>query len=240
MIEIKDLKVSYDGNKTVLSNVDLHISEPGIIGIIGPNGAGKSTLMKAILGLVDYDGKIIINHDLSSAYKAIAYVEQRSQIDFNFPITVEECVLLGTYGKLGLFKNVKSKEKEMAQKVLEDVGLTDYAKKPIKALSGGQFQRMLLARCLIQDQEYLFLDEPFVGIDSLSETIIVDLLKKLKSQGRTILIVHHDLSKVEDYFDQVLLINGQIIAFGSVSDVFTIDNLSKTYGNELIVKGGDA
>ncbi|CAM4124672.1 manganese ABC transporter ATP-binding protein [Streptococcus penaeicida] len=238
MIRTKDLSVSYDGCNKILDKVNLSIDETGIIGIIGPNGAGKSTLMKAMLGLIPYKGELAIDNDSQQISQQVAYVEQRSQFDLQFPITVEECVLLGTYGRLGLFHVATTNERALAARYLQEVGLEDYSQKPIKALSGGQFQRMLLARCLIQEQNYLFLDEPFVGIDSVSEAIIVSLLKKLANQGKTILIVHHDLSKVKDYFDQLLLLNRGLIAFGPVEEVFNQANLTKTYGENRVMTGG--
>lgn len=238
MIRIKDLSVSYDGNKKILDKINLIIEGAGIIGIIGPNGAGKSSLMKAMLGLISYKGELAFDINSQKPSQQVAYVEQRSQFDLQFPITVEECVLLGTYGRLGLFHTVTPKEKVLAARYLQEVGLEDYAQEPIKALSGGQFQRMLLARCLIQEQNYLFLDEPFVGIDSVSEAIIVSLLKKLAYQGKTILIVHHDLSKVKDYFDQLLLLNRGLIAYGPVEEVFNQANLAITYGEHMVVTGG--
>lgn len=239
MIKTTQLSVSYQGQEISLKDVNLSLEGPGIIGIIGPNGAGKSTLIKALLNLVDYSGGVTIGkRDGKNLGSTVAYVEQRSQVDFHFPITVKECLALGTYARLGLFHRLTSKESAKVLDYLTKVGLSDYADAPINALSGGQFQRMLLARCLIQETDYIFLDEPFVGIDSVSESIILDLLKELQSQGKTILVVHHDLSKVEYYFDRVILLNKQVIAYGPVKEVFTIDNLSKTYGEDLIVKGG--
>lgn len=235
MIAIKNLNVLYLGKIDALKDISLTIEEGGIIGIIGPNGAGKSTFMKAILGLIPYSGQIELPSGNNQPKQSlISYVEQRSHIDFNFPITVSECVLLGTYGKLGLFKKVGRSEKAKVTHYLEKVGLVDFADRPIKSLSGGQFQRMLLARCLIQETQFLFLDEPFVGIDSLSELIITDLLKELAKEGKTVLIVHHDLSKVEKYFDRIMLLNKQLVAYGPVEEVFTVEALEKAYGNHLI------
>ncbi|WP_159550333.1 metal ABC transporter ATP-binding protein [Streptococcus halichoeri] len=237
MLESINLTVSYDGREAALNDVSFTIDQPGIIGIIGPNGAGKSTLMKALLNLLVYTGEVKIDGELRTKPQSdLAYVEQRSQIDLNFPITVKECVALGTFARLGLMRPLGHKmDKEVAY-YLKQVGLENYAERPIKSLSGGQFQRMLLARCLIQQTNYLFLDEPFVGIDSLSETIIMDCLRQLKSEGKTIVIVHHDLSKVEAYFDQLIVLNKRLIAQGTVADVFTRDVLNKAYGNDLIVQ----
>ncbi|MGT2808872.1 metal ABC transporter ATP-binding protein [Streptococcus iniae] len=238
MIKTKNLSVSYQGQENSLNNVNISIEGPGIIGIIGPNGAGKSTFIKSLLNLVDYSGTVTIGErDGKNLGSTVAYVEQRSMIDFHFPITVKECVALGTYARLGLFHRVTAKESEKVLHYLDQVGLKDYADAPINALSGGQFQRMLLARCLIQETQYIFLDEPFVGIDSVSESIILDLLKELRSLGKMILVVHHDLSKVDYYFDRVILLNKEIKAYGPVKVVFTVESLADTYGNDLIVKG---
>ncbi|WP_436802046.1 metal ABC transporter ATP-binding protein [Streptococcus dysgalactiae] len=236
MITTTNLSVSYDGDNNALDNISLTIEGPAIVGIIGPNGAGKSTFMKSILNLIDYSGQVRVDDkDGRKLEHTVAYVEQRSMIDYHFPITVKECVALGTYRKLGLFRRVGKKEFDQVEGLLEQVGLAGFGNRPIKSLSGGQFQRMLVARCLIQESDYIFLDEPFVGIDSVSEKIIVDLLKELKAAGKTILIVHHDLSKVEHYFDKLLILNKTLVAYGKVDDVFTVDTLSKAYGNHLIL-----
>lgn len=235
MITVNNLSVSYPGKIEALQDISLSLPGGGITGIIGPNGAGKSTLMKAILGLINYSGQVKIDTaDANSKATAIAYVEQRSSIDLNFPITVSECVLLGTYGKLGFFKKISKEDREKVSHYLEKVGLLEFEHRPIKSLSGGQFQRMLLARCLIQEKDYLFLDEPFAGIDSLSESIIIDLLKKLASKGKTILIVHHDLSKVDYYFDRVILLNKKLVTYGKVTDVFNPKYLEEAYGHMMV------
>lgn len=236
MISVKELNVSYH-DKKILDNLSFTIASAGIIGILGPNGAGKSTLMKAMLGLIKFSGEVTICEKNYPQKQAVAYMEQRSVIDVNFPITVAECVALGTYGRLGLCHRVNKMEEGKVNHYLKQVGLASYANQPISGLSGGQFQRMLLARCLIQETDYLFLDEPFVGIDSVSECIIIRLLKDLKNSGKTIVIVHHDLSKVVEYFDQILLLNQTIKAFGSVEQVFKPEFLEETYGQTIVVKG---
>lgn len=232
MIIIENLTVSYGGDQLVLEDVTCQIDQPGIVGIIGPNGAGKSTLMKSLLDFIPYQGKVTIAGQTGvSAHDSIAYVEQKSQIDVTFPMTVRECVSLGFYKSLGLFKSLTLDNWQRVDQVLAQVGLTDLAKRPISSLSGGQFQRMLIARCLVQEAEIIFLDEPFVGIDLVSEEIIVNLLKELKAAGKTILIVHHDLSKVKQYFDQLLMLNQRLVAFGQVDAVYTPANLRATYGD---------
>ncbi|MCK1201664.1 metal ABC transporter ATP-binding protein [Streptococcus uberis] len=238
MITTENLTVTYDNQKEILHQININIESPGIYGILGPNGAGKSTFMKALLNLIHYDGKVQIGKSMKSLPKhQVAYVEQRSNIDLNFPITVRECVSLGTFSDLRIGQKVKKKQYDKVDFYLDKVGLTDYANHAIKALSGGQFQRMLVARCLVQERDYIFLDEPFVGIDSVSESIIVNLLKELKEKGKTILVVHHDLSKVENYFDQIILLNRKLIAFGEVSQTFTVSHLAQTYGDQLIFCG---
>lgn len=207
MIKIEHLNVFYSENKA-LTDVQLKLESGGIIGMIGPNGAGKSILIKAILNIIPYSGKVLIEGKESKNFlKNIAYVEQKSNIDLTFPITVKECVSLGTYTGLKLFQKVGSKEWLRVAQALEKVNLSEYANRQIGELSGGQFQRVLLARCLVQEADYIFLDEPFVGIDSVSEKIIMDILQDLKEQGKLILIVHHDLSKVKVYFDELIILN---------------------------------
>lgn len=235
MIKIEHLNVFYSENKA-LTDVQLNLESGGIIGMIGPNGAGKSTLIKAILNIIPYSGEVLIEGKESKKFlKNIAYVEQKSNIDLTFPITVKECVSLGTYTGLKLFQKVGSKEWLRVAQALEKVNLSEYANRQIGELSGGQFQRVLLARCLVQEADYIFLDEPFVGIDSVSEKIIMDILQYLKEQGKLILIVHHDLSKVKVYFDELIILNKEIIAYGKVKESFTHENLKKAYGDNIFI-----
>lgn len=239
MIDTQNLSVSYNGNVKALDNISLQIKGPAIVGIIGPNGAGKSTLMKAMLNLLDYSGQVTVDQkDGRRLGHTIAYVEQRSMIDYNFPIFFNDTATTEIYTRLGLFRRVGKKEYDQVDQLLEQVGLAGFGNRPIKSLSGGQFQRMLVARCLIQESDYIFLDEPFVGIDSVSEKIIIDLLKDLKKAGKTILIVHHDLSKVEHYFDELVVLNKELIAYGPVDEVFTVETLSKAYGDHLFLGKG--
>ena len=236
MIQTQELTVIYEGGQLALDKVSVTIEKGNIVGILGPNGAGKSSFMKALLGLVAVEGQVFLAGKVGKETAGnIAYVEQRSQIDPHFPITVRECVSLGLYKEIGLFRRLKKSDWTQVDTVLEQVGLSSYAKKPIHALSGGQFQRMLVARCLVQDREIIFLDEPFVGIDAVSERIIMDILKNLRNQGRTILIVHHDLSKVKRYFDTVMILNKKLLAYGTVQHVFTAENLSKAYEDKIIL-----
>ena len=237
MIRTQELTVVYDRDNLVLDKVSVTIETGKIVGILGPNGAGKSTFMKALLGLVAFEGQVSLAGQIKNETGGnIAYVEQRSQIDPHFPITVRECVSLGLYKEVGLFRRLKKADWTKVDTVLEQVGLSQYAKKPIHALSGGQFQRMLLARCLVQDRQIIFLDEPFIGIDAVSERIIMDILRDLRNQGRTILIVHHDLSKVRRYFDSIMILNKKLLAHGPVEQVFTAENLRKAYEDTIFLE----
>ena len=238
MIEMKNLSVSYQG-QLALEPTSLTIKGPTITGIIGPNGAGKSTLIKVMLGIVESEGQTFLDRKpMKQELSKIAYVEQKIHIDYNFPIKVKECVSLGLYPKIKLFQRLKASDWEKVDRALKIVGLEDFAERQISQLSGGQFQRVLIARCLVQEAKYIFLDEPFVGIDSVSEEIIMATLRQLRKDGKTILIVHHDLSKVVAYFDQVLLLNKKVIAFGSTESTFTKENMQKTYGSQLFMNGG--
>ncbi|MBC6976536.1 metal ABC transporter ATP-binding protein [Streptococcus cristatus] len=238
MIEMKNLSVSYQG-QLALEPISLTIKGPTITGILGPNGAGKSTLIKGMLGIVESEGQTFLDRKpMKQELNKIAYVEQKIHIDYNFPIKVKECVSLGLYPKIKLFQRLKASDWEKVARALKIVGLEDFAERQISQLSGGQFQRVLIARCLVQEAEYIFLDEPFVGIDSVSEEIIMKTLRQLRKAGKTILIVHHDLSKVVAYFDQVLLLNKKVVAFGSTESTFTKENMQKTYGSQLFMNGG--
>ena len=239
MIRIENLSVSYK-ETLALKDISLVLQGPTITGIIGPNGAGKSTLLKGMLGIIPHEGHAFIeDKEMKKSLKKVAYVEQKIHIDYNFPIKVKECVSLGLYPSIPLFHTLKAKHWEKVAEALEIVGLSDYADRQISQLSGGQFQRVLIARCLVQDADYILLDEPFVGIDSVSEEIIMNTLRDLKKAGKTVLIVHHDLSKVPHYFDQVLLVNREVIAFGPTKETFTEANLKEAYGNRLFFNGGD-
>ncbi len=231
-LEIEDLTVAYH-IKPVLWDVDLRIPRGKLMAIVGPNGAGKSTLIKAVLGLVpavsgnyhfaDYlgKGKVLKNNT--------AYVPQSGSVDWDFPATVFDVVLMGTYGKLGWIKRPGAKEKELAKSCIDKVGMLPFIDRQISQLSGGQQQRVFLARALAQEAEIYFMDEPFKGVDAHTEKAIVALLHELKEAGKTVIVVHHDLQTVTEYFDWVTLINLYIIASGDVRDVFTEENLKATY-----------
>ncbi len=239
MIRIENLSVSYK-ETLALKDISLVLQGPTITGIIGPNGAGKSTLLKSMLGIIPHEGHTFIDDkEMNKSLKKVAYVEQKIHIDYNFPIKVKECVSLGLYPSIPLFHTLKASHWKKVAEALEIVGLSDYADRQISQLSGGQFQRVLIARCLVQEADYILLDEPFVGIDSVSEEIIMNTLRDLKKAGKTVLIVHHDLGKVPHYFDQVLLLNKEVIAFGPTKESFTQANLKQAYGDRLFFNGGD-
>ncbi|MGM8214806.1 metal ABC transporter ATP-binding protein [Bacillaceae bacterium W0354] len=233
-ISIDDLHVSYYGSEAV-SGVSLSVAPGNLVGIIGPNGAGKSTFIKAVLGLIPKDkGDVkVLGKSIKEVRKKIAYVPQRNDIDWDFPITVLDAVLLGTYPNLKLFRRPGKKEKEWALECLQRVGMQDFSKRQIGELSGGQQQRVFLARALVQRAELFFLDEPFVGVDVSSEETIVKILKELCSQGKTVMVVHHDLSKADDYFNQLILLNKELIGFGSVNDVFQQKIIEKAYKGQF-------
>ena len=230
MIKVNNLSVSYYGEE-VVSDVSFEFDKGLLIGIIGPNGAGKSTMIKAILDLIPKDsGEVLLdNKPIKNYLKKVAYVPQRSDLDWDFPIDVFETVLMGTYPKLGLFKKPSKKDKALATASLKRVGMLDYQDKQIGELSGGQQQRIFLARALTQEAEIFFLDEPFVGIDVSSEKQIISILKELKKENKTVFVVHHDLSKVEDYFDSLILINKELIDAGSVKNVFIHEKMEEAY-----------
>lgn len=234
MIEIRNLNVDYFGN-SALENINMDIPFGHTIGIIGPNGAGKSTFIKSLLevikkrtGTVRVEGK-----DISEYKRKIAYVPQKNDVDLSFPITVKDTVLTGTYPNLRIFQRPGKKERETVEQCMAMVDISDLANKQISNLSGGQLQRVFIARALAQQANVFFLDEPFVGIDLVSEKIIVKLLKHLREEGKTILIVHHDLHEVEEYFDKIIILNKKLIAFGDVKDTFTPENILSAYGASL-------
>lgn len=229
-VEVRNLHVSYDGDE-VVSNVSFSFGSGKIIGIIGPNGAGKSTLMKATLGLIPRDKGEVSFHDqtIKEVRRKIAYVPQRSNIDWDFPITVRDAVLLGTYPNLKVFQRPKKSDKQLALRCLEQVGMEKFSKRQIGELSGGQQQRVFLARALAQNADFFFLDEPFVGIDVASEKTIINILKDLRDNDKTVFVVHHDLATVEDYFDDLVIINKELIDSGPVQSVFKPDLVTKAY-----------
>lgn len=231
---INDLTVAYH-RKPVLWDVDLSLPEGQLIAVVGPNGAGKSTLIKAILGLVPRaSGAVsIYGKPYESQRHLVGYVPQRESVDWDFPVNAMEVVAMGIYRQIGWLKPVTRRHRQKAFEELEKVGMAAYAGRQISQLSGGQQQRVFLARALAQDARLYFMDEPFAGVDVATERAIIALLKELKSAGKTCIVVHHDLQTVPSYFDHVVLLNLRIVDAGPIDQVFTEENLKKTYGGKL-------
>lgn len=222
-IEIKNLTVAY-GENIALEDLNLNIEIGSLMALVGPNGAGKSTLIKTILKfLKQITGEIKINA------KTLAYVPQRNSVDWDFPTTLFDVVEMGCYGRVGLFKRVSKEEKQKVLKAIEQVGMLEFKDRQISELSGGQQQRAFIARALVQEADIYLMDEPFQGVDSTTEKSIVEILKQLKAEGKTIIVVHHDLQTVATYFESVALINKAVIVSGKVSEVFTQENIDVTY-----------
>jgi manganese/zinc/iron transport system ATP- binding protein len=235
-LEIHDMTVAYH-RRPVLWDIDLEIPEGQLVGIVGPNGAGKTTLIKAALGLVPLaSGKVeIYGKSYAESRQMVGYVPQRESVDWDFPVTVGDVVLMGTYGRLGWIRRPGREEKEIARRCLDQVGMAQYANRQIRQLSGGQQQRVFLARALAQEAQLYFLDEPFSGVDAATEAAIVELLQTLRTEGKTVLVVHHDLQTVREYFDYVILLNMRLVECGPIETTFTNDNLQKTYGGRLTI-----
>lgn len=233
-LEVHDLTVSYN-RRPVLWDIDFAVPEGKLIGIVGPNGAGKSTLIKAIMGLVPLSSGYVkvFGGDLANERKRVGYVPQRSTVDWDFPTSALDVVLMGRYGHLGLFRRPRAADIEVARESLRKVGMHDFADRQISQLSGGQQQRVFLARAIAQDAELYLMDEPFVGVDAATEAAIVELLRVMRQEGKTVLVVHHDLQTARDYFDWALLLNLRTVAFGPMEETFTDTLLQKTYGGRL-------
>jgi manganese/zinc/iron transport system ATP- binding protein len=231
-VHVEDLTVSYR-EKPVLWDIDLTVPQGVLMAVVGPNGAGKTTLLKAILGLVrPVAGTVkILGRPYREQRKAIGYVPQRGTVDWDFPTTVMDVVLMGTYGQVGWLRRPGRQQREAATRALERVGMIEFARRQISQLSGGQQQRVFLARALVQDAQVYFMDEPFQGVDAVTEIAIVNLLRELRSGGRTVFVVHHDLSTVGEYFDWVTLLNVRKVASGPVAETFTPSNIAAAYGS---------
>ncbi|WP_105980374.1 metal ABC transporter ATP-binding protein [Staphylococcus simulans] len=233
MLEIENLDL-YLGNKHVLRNINLSIPVHGeIIGIMGPNGAGKSSLIKALIGEFKSQGvQLLNNQPVESQLKNITYIPQKAYLDLDFPIDVENVVLSGAYKEIGWFKRPSAQIKQRLTQLLEEMELTHLRKRQISQLSGGQLQRVLVARALMLTSELYLLDEPFVGIDFTSEQLIMRKIEGLKAEGKLILIVHHDLSKATTYFDRVILLNQTLRYFGPSEEAMTTERLNETFMNQ--------
>ncbi len=233
-IEVTDLTVAYH-EKPVLWDVDLDVPPGVLMAVVGPNGAGKTTMIKSILGLIKpAAGQVLIyGKPYQEQRKLVGYVPQRGSVDWDFPTSVLDVVTMGTYGSLGWIRRPGQAEREKALAALDQVGMQAFAQRQISQLSGGQQQRVFLARALVQDAQVYFMDEPFQGVDATTERAIVSLLQTLRAAGKTVVVVHHDLQTVPEYFDWVTLINVRRIASGPVQDVFTDKNLRLTYGGRV-------
>ncbi len=231
---IHAMTVAYN-NRPVLWDIEYDAPKGALIAIVGPNGAGKSTLIKACLGLIPKVSGIVEFWGLkySEVRNRVAYVPQRESVDWDFPISALDVVCMGLYPEIGWFSRIKNVHRQKAKVYLEKVGLADYGDRQISQLSGGQQQRVFLARALSQNADLYFMDEPFSGVDVASERSIFDSLVNLRSEGKTVCVVHHDLSSVAEYFDHVILLNSRIVAHGAVGETLTEANLRKTYGGKL-------
>jgi manganese/zinc/iron transport system ATP- binding protein len=235
-LEVHDLTVSYH-RRPVLWNVDLVIPRGQIVGIIGPNGAGKSTLIKAIMGLIPLSSGWVqvFGRPINTQRRQVAYVPQRESVDWTFPVTAMDVVLMGRYGNTRWWKRISGADREKAKSCLDKVGMLPYADRQISNLSGGQQQRVFLARALAQESEVYLMDEPFAGVDAATESAIIKLLQDLRAGGKTVIVVNHDLQTAKEYFDMLILLNMRLVAFGPTEKVFTPELLQKTYGGRLTI-----
>ena len=238
-VQATDLTLAYQ-QRPVLWDVDLEVPQGVLMAIVGPNGAGKTTLLRTVLGLLrPAAGEVrVFGRPYAEQRRLVAYVPQRGSVDWDFPTTALDIVTMGTYGGLGWVRRPGASERSRATAALVQVGMQDYADRQISQLSGGQQQRVFLARALVQDAQVYLMDEPFQGVDATTERAIVDLLRALRAEGKTVVAVHHDLQTVAEYFDQVTLLNVRRIAAGPVDQVFTEDNLRLTYGGRVAGIGG--
>jgi manganese/zinc/iron transport system ATP- binding protein len=235
-IELHSLTVSYD-NKPALWNTDYTLPEGVLAGIIGPNGSGKSTMLKSIMGLVQpASGYVkIFGQPLDAVRQRVAYVPQRSSVDWDFPVTVLDVVLMGRYRPGNLFRRSSAHDREIAMECIRKVQLEPFLHRQIARLSGGQQQRVFIARALAQQADLYLLDEPFAGVDAATEAAIMDLLREMRDQGRTVVVVHHDLQSVAEYFEWLVMVNTRLVAAGTTADVFTAEKLQQTYGGSLSI-----
>lgn len=233
-IDVTDLTIAYK-DKPVLWDVDMEVPSGTLMAIVGPNGAGKTTMIKSILGLIKpAAGQVLVYGKLYAEQRhLVGYVPQRGSVDWDFPTSVLDVVMMGRYGALGWLKRPGASERAAALDALDKVGMKSFAERQISQLSGGQQQRVFLARALVQDAQLYFMDEPFQGVDATTERAIVTLLQELRSAGKTVVVVHHDLQTVPEYFDWVTMLNVRRIACGPVGDVFTDENLRKAYGGKV-------
>ena len=236
-IEVKALNVSYD-RKRVLSAVHLRLDGGFVYGLLGPNGAGKSTLFKAILELIEPDtGQVLVRgRELDEQRKAVVYVPQRDDIDLTFPASVYDVVRMGRFPHVRILRGLTAKDRDAIETALDKLGIANLRDRQIGQLSGGQQQRVFLARAMAQEADIWMLDEPFVGVDATTEANIMAILHELADAGKTVVVIHHDLSTVRDYFDRVILLNQRIVAYGDTREVFTDERVAETYGANTAIE----
>ena len=233
-LSVHAMTVAYH-KKPVLWDVDYDAPANKLIAIVGPNGAGKSTFIKSCLGLIPMASGLVEfwGQPYRKARSRIGYVPQRESVDWDFPVSALDVVCMGRYRRIGWCRPITRKHKQAALDCLDLVGMRDFASRQISHLSGGQQQRVFLARALAQEADLYFMDEPFAGVDAATERAIIQVLRELKEHGKTVIVVHHDLQSVPEYFDEIILLNMRVVASGPVSEVFTKENLNKTYGGRL-------
>jgi manganese/zinc/iron transport system ATP- binding protein len=233
-LAVYDLTVAYH-RKPVIWDVQFDLPKGSLVGVVGPNGAGKSTLLKAVMGLIPVaSGRVrVFGQEYRRARNRVGYVPQRESVDWDFPVDALDVVTMGLYGQIGRCLPVRKRHREAAMEALRRVGIADLAHRQISQLSGGQQQRTFLARALVQDADLYLMDEPFAAVDAATEKAVVEILRDLKSNGKTSVVIHHDLQTVPEYFDYVILLNMRVVAHGPVDQIFTPENLQKTYGGRL-------
>lgn len=235
-IEVHDLTVTYN-QKPALWDIDFEIPDGALVGIIGPNGSGKSTLVKSMMGIVEpSSGWVkIFDQDIEQVRHKVSYVPQRESVDWDFPTNVMDVVLMGRYGRSGLFRRLSKKDKRIAAESLEKVGMLQFAQRQIAQLSGGQQQRVFMARALAEQAEMYLMDEPFAGVDAATENSIFEVFQEIRDSGKTMMVVHHDLQSAAKYFDYIVLLNTRLIAAGPTEEVFTQELLQEAYGGKLSI-----
>jgi manganese/zinc/iron transport system ATP- binding protein len=233
-LSVDDLTVAYH-SKPVVWDVGFTIPAGALVGLVGPNGAGKSTLLKAVMDLIPTaSGRVrIFGQPYRQVRHRVGYVPQRESVDWDFPVDALDVVTMGLYGQIGWCRPVRGRHRQQAMRALDQVGIAHLARRQISQLSGGQQQRTFLARALVQEADLYLMDEPFASVDAATERVIVDVLRQMKQRGKTAVVIHHDLQTVPEYFDYVILLNMRIVAHGPVADIFTPENLQKTYGGRL-------
>ncbi len=233
-LSVYDLTVAYY-RKPVVWDVTFDVPPGKLVGIVGPNGAGKSTLLKAIMDLIPRSsGRVrVFGESYRENRQRVGYVPQRESVDWDFPVSALDVVAMGLYRQIGWLRPVRKAHRERALWAMERVGISELAHRQISHLSGGQQQRTFLARALVQDADLYLMDEPFAAVDAATELAIVDVLRELQSTGKTVLVIHHDLQTVAQYFDYVMLLNMRVVAYGPTATAFTPENLQKTYGGRL-------